>query len=308
VDHRDKVQRWKLAIQHFDFDIEHKGCDNTVADGLSRLCPYPEGVEITKLLVIQNLQDSWREQTATLGNMPLQEEGQVRPPSSNEIIQRYHNSTVGHFGVNKTYQKMVMDAELTPWTTMREDIETYIKQCAVCQKLSFEKQTNHITPFTLASYNPMQRIAVDTIGPINKTEDGYKYIIVIIDAFSRYTKLYPTKDTTAVGAADAIVDWVSNFGVPQEIVSENGTQFANRLIDQLKTQLQIKNVSINAYSHEENAIVERANKEVNRHLRAICFDRKIKAKWRQSLPLVQRIMNAQVHESIGVSPAQSVLY
>jgi hypothetical protein len=61
--------------------------------------------------------------------------------------------------------------------------------------------------------------------------------------------------------------------------------------DQLKSCLQIKSVSINAYSHEENAIVERANKEVNRHLRGICFDRKIKEKWRQSLPLVQRIVN-----------------
>jgi hypothetical protein len=91
---------------------------------------------------------------------------------------------------------------------MRTDIETYIKNCAVCQKISFEKQTNHITPFTLASYTPMNRIAVDTIGPINKTEEGYKCILVIIDAFSRYTNLYPTKATTAVGAADAIVDWV----------------------------------------------------------------------------------------------------
>jgi hypothetical protein len=53
VDLRDKVQRWKLAIQHFDFDI-----DNIVADGLSRLCPYPEGVEITKLLIIQDLHDT----------------------------------------------------------------------------------------------------------------------------------------------------------------------------------------------------------------------------------------------------------
>ena len=42
IDHREKVKRWKLSMQHFDFDIEHiAGELNVVADGLSRLCQYP---------------------------------------------------------------------------------------------------------------------------------------------------------------------------------------------------------------------------------------------------------------------------
>ena len=61
-----------------------------------------------------------------------------------------------------------------------------------------------------------------------------------------------------------------------------------------------------AYSKQENAIVERANKEVMRHLRAIVFDTRLKNEWSLVLPLVQRIMNASTHESIGVSPAQLV--
>ncbi len=56
----------------------------------------------------------------------------------------------------------------------------------------------------------------------------------------------------------------------------------------------------------KHSIVERENKEVNRHLRAIVFHRKIKSQWYKLLALVQRIMNAQVHKSLGVSPAQIV--
>ena len=58
------------------------------------------------------------------------------------------------------------------------------------------------------------------------------------------------------------------------------------------------------YSKEESAIVERANKEVMRHLRNIIFDRNIIEKYSLYTPLVQRIMNSSVHQSIGVTPAQ----
>ena len=61
---------------------------------------------------------------------------------------------------------------------------------------------------------------------------------------------------------------------------------------------------IQAYSHQENGIVESSNKEVGRYLVAIIHDIKCLKQWSQMLPLVQRIMNAQVHSSIGVSPAQ----
>lgn len=59
-----------------------------------------------------------------------------------------------------------------------------------------------------------------------------------------------------------------------------------------------------AESKEENAIVERANKEVMRHLRGIILEQKVVTEWSTYLPLVQRIMNASVHSSTGVSPAQ----
>jgi hypothetical protein len=64
---------------------------------------------------------------------------------------------------------------------------------------------------------------------------------------------------------------------------------------------------ITPYSHEENAMVERANKEVMRHVRNIVFDKKTVEDWRFNLPQVQRIMNASVNQSIGCVPAD-ILY
>ena len=57
-----------------------------------------------------------------------------------------------------------------------------------------------------------------------------------------------------------------------------------------------------AYSKQENAIVERANKEVNRHLRALFYDRRIKTAWRECVPLAHRILNTNYFKRTKMSP------
>ena len=63
-----------------------------------------------------------------------------------------------------------------------------------------------------------------------------------------------------------------------------------------------------AYSKEENAIVERANKEVLRHLNALLFDASVHYKWSyEQLPMVQCIMSMVGKTSTGVTPAELIL-
>jgi hypothetical protein len=78
----------------------------------------------------------------------------------------------------------------------------------------------------------------------------------------------------------------------------------NELVAELLKLIGVEHEMTLAYSKEESAIVERANKEVMRHLKAILLDKNIVNDWSNSLPLVQRIMNASVHSALGVSPAQ----
>ena len=306
VEAREKVKRWKLAIQHYDFAIEHiKGSDNIVADGFSRFCQFPESCETEKIMMLQISEDIDRN---FLGGEEYSELLSTKEINSVAFdkISKYHNALVGHFGVEKTYQRMKNDPKITEWSNMKDDVKAYVQQCALCQKLSAIKQDVKTRPFTLASYSPMSRIAIDTLGPLPETEKGYKYVIVIIDAFSRFVKLYPCQDVTAFSAMQAILEWIGIFGCPEELVSDNGTQFSNELIDNLLELMNTRDLKIHAYSKEENALVERANKEVLRHLRAICYNKKMKTIWYIALQLVQRIMNAQVHKSIGVSPSQII--
>ena len=100
---------------------------------------------------------------------------------------------------------MTEEFAIKPWPQMREHVKTFIKRCPICQKLSHTKILVQTENFTTATYNPMERLSVDSIGPLEVDELGMMYIIVIIDCFTRWVELYATPDATAKSAARALL-------------------------------------------------------------------------------------------------------
>jgi hypothetical protein len=149
----------------------------------------------------------------------------------------------------------------------------------------------------------MRRMNIDTIGPFPEDTLGNAYIVVIIDTFTRFVELYKAPNATALTAARALVDHCGRYGIPEQILTDNGPQYYNELIGHLTRSFGMKHLFTVPYSHQENGLVERANKEVGRHLRAILLDHRVVDTWSESLPIIQRIINAKVHEATGVAPA-----
>jgi hypothetical protein len=169
--------------------------------------------------------------------------------------------------------------------------------------MSQVKHGIYATPFTTASYSPMGTLNIDSIGPVSTDLFGDCHIIVIICCFTRFIELYAAADT--MSAARALLNHHGRYGVSQYVRSDRGSQYVNELIRNFCDLVGSEVNPTIAYSKEENSIVERANEEVMRHLRAIIFDRRIVDHWSSDyLPLVQRIMNAQTKIPTGVSPAQ----
>ncbi len=275
-----KVKRWKLAIQEYNFDIEHiAGEDNVAADAFSRLCI--------------------REHSAA----ELNAEDIVIPPNIKRTIRGVHNSTAGHNGVEKTLLKL-KEKGVAPWKYMRDHVTSYIRKCPICQKLDYRSVKNYTEPFTTHSAEPMQSLSLDAIGPLPKDQYGNCYVLVVIDMFTRFVELYSIPDVSALYAAKALLCQIGRYGAPNKIRSDRGSQFVNETITQLLKLVGTEHELTLAESKEENGLVERANKEVMRHLRAILLDVRITDDWSTYLPLVQRIMNASEHSSIGMSPAQ----
>jgi hypothetical protein len=145
----------------------------------------------------------------------------------------------------------------------------------------------------------MVRLNMDFIGPIG---DDQGYILVIIDCFSRWIELYACDNATAQEAARCLLEHFGRYGAPAQILSDNGSHFVNETIKEFLTHVGTEHRLTVAYSKEENAIVERSNKEVNRHVRNLVFDRKIQSRWRQNLPFAMRIINAHPNQLTKVAP------
>jgi hypothetical protein len=167
--------------------------------------------------------------------------------------------------------------------------------------MNARNQVIRASRFVLSSLKPMERIAIDTIGPV-PDDMGFKYIIVLIDTFTRYVELFPKQEVTALAAADALFKHMCRFTTPLEIVTDFGSQFVNQMLTHFTEMSGIKHHTSIPYSKEENGIVERANKEVNRHIRNILFDKGHFKNWSRLLCMTERILNSSVKQPLGASP------
>ena len=301
----DKVLRWDLYLQNFQIRKEYiKGSENEISDTFSRLCSVSDKNEYIHPLMEENIETEYlgicqEFDKNTEYIAPVEEEARSLSTEVYKLMSKVHNSIVGHLGVERTIKKLIrLDHK---WPTMRADVIKFIKECPCCQKMSYLKVPILTSPYTTASLELMKKISMDCIGPIRES-DGYTHILTIIDNFSRYVGLYPIKGPTALEIARSLLVHIGTFGCLSIMQMDNGTEFINQLINELVLLLGTQATAILAYSKEENAIVERCNFEVMRHLRAMIFEINKREAWPYYIPLAQRIINTEVSSVTGVSP------
>ena len=278
-----KVYNWKLAIQGFDMIIEYiKGNDNVVADVFSRLIEHSDQAQVNLIITPQY---------------------NAEQP---KLLDVCHTFIGAHVGVNKTvqYLRTQYPDKTSPevWPYLLHDVPTFIRACPLCQKFSRVIKPIQASRFVLNADRPMLKLDIDTIGPIEADANGNQYIIVMIDAFSRYVDLYPAKDASAISAAVALYNHGCKLGWPSLITTDRGSQYVNELFTHLLMLTGTEHNRTTPASKEENGLVERANKEVNRFIRNLAYEKEISKDWSTFLPTVMMFLNSSVKKSLGVSP------
>ena len=149
-------------------------------------------------------------------------------------------------------------------------------------------------------YLPWMRIHVDLIGPLNVTENHNKYILTVIDALSRYvlTEALPNKEAETV--VSALVKLFSKFGIPSQIISDQGREFINRVLVELCEVFKISRNLVTPYHPSANGLIERANGRLISILRPMALENPII--WDEMLPMATFAYNTAYHRSIQDSP------
>ena len=132
----------------------------------------------------------------------------------------------GHMGIKKTTDKI---QSAFYWPGIQGDVTRFCKSCGVWQKTVSKGSVPKVPLEKMPLIDkPFKRVAIDLVGPISpSSEDGHRYILTLVDLSTRYPEAVPLRNIDTETLAEALVDMFSRLGVPEEILSDLGTQFVS---------------------------------------------------------------------------------
>jgi len=165
----------------------------------------------------------------------------------------------------------------------------------------------HTTPLTLfQATEPLTELSVDIFGPIPASKKGNRFILVITNRFAKLTKCVALRQITAMSVASAIIDaWVTAYGPPDRILSDQGPQFMSNFFIAVMKMLGTETIRTTAYHPETIEQVERYNRTMATQLRHYVADHP--SRWDELLPVITVAYNSQPHRSTGIAPFELVI-
>ncbi|GFW67790.1 retrovirus-related Pol polyprotein from transposon 412 [Trichonephila clavipes] len=158
----------------------------------------------------------------------------------------------------KTLQKV---RERFYWYNVRSDVG---KCCSICDPCAARKGPRKHTRVQMYNVGaPFERIAFDILGPLPRSSDGNNNILVVMDCFTKWPEAYPIPDQEASNAAEILVQhWISRFGVPQQLHSDQGRNFDSAVCKRLCEILSIDKPRTTALHPQSDSMVERFNRTI----------------------------------------------
>ncbi|KAL0211232.1 hypothetical protein P9112_009530 [Eukaryota sp. TZLM1-RC] len=132
----------------------------------------------------------------------------------------------GHLGMYESLRRLVSSDYY--WPSMKDDMKNHVRSCPSCQKTAHVSKPN--TPSTESLWADIffANLNVDTIGPLPPDQEANKYILVIMDSFTRFTIPVTLTESNARLTADALI-WSAVFGIHFSNHIDNGPEFANNV-------------------------------------------------------------------------------
>lgn len=223
----------------------------------------------------------------------------VPTPLRAGLVKMAHESAF--YGAHSGYKTVLLHLRrYYYWPAMKSDILSFTKDCRVCAAHSGDA---HHGPFALTPNpsRPFARIAVDTVGPLRETASGNKYILVAVDMFTRWPIAVACKAADSKSFLRFLMDdIICNFGPPDEILTDNGSQFTSQVSLDALQALGIGAHRTSGYRPNANGMCERMNKSIIERLSKACSGQPLI--WDQWLPQVVWAMRAKCASATQMSP------
>ena len=338
----EQFARWAMYLQAFRFIIAYRqGVLHTNVDALSRpvlallACKYPEYQNVTTLDVSQKALDPYEDSTLLhylqfkrlpkgsskkqvkriekladhyqLHDNELQFRKDVTKPFQHvvppqdkrvELIEKTH--LLGHFGIQSTVNRLRSEFH---WNKMVHDVTRVLKQCLVCKRNTKLPSIEHPAR-ALPVTGLFDRVGIDLVFGLPTTSDGFVGILVITEYLSKYPFALPIKSKTAIEISEKFFNYISLFSPPKVVLSDQGTEFNNDLVDNLTKLHGIEHRVTSAYHPRTNGQTERFNKTLIISLRKHAEQNPLN--WAKWLDYVLLSYRNRVHETTAFTPYEIV--
>ena len=180
-------------------------------------------------------------------------------------------------------------------------IKEFVSNCHVCKLIKGRLPKPIKLKTAPLPSRPFETVSMDFVGPLITTDGGNKYILSVIDLFSRFCVLeaLPTKNSDEV--IKTLRRIFNNFGYPNTLISDNALEFTSAALNCFTTLHSIKKTEVLTYSAWSNGIVERNNAKITNLLKL--YINTMDDSWDMFLDTVANCINNTLNESLKETPA-----
>ena len=221
-----------------------------------------------------------------------------------QFLEMAHDSPVaGHLGVARTYGRLRKNFH---WPYQKQDVIKWCRTCEICQRMG--KPGHRLAPIPLKPIEvpsqPFQRLIVDCVGPLPRSQGGKEYLLTMMCATTRYAEATPLKGLTAKEVVEALIKFFTTVGFPRYIQTDQGTNFESHLFLQVMKEMEIHHVKSAPYHPETQGALERFHQTLKTMVRAYCGEHT--KDWEAGLPLLLFALRSAKQESLGFSPFEMI--
>jgi transposase InsO family protein len=221
-----------------------------------------------------------------------------------ELLRDIHAGECGHHASASTLTAKAYRSGFY-WPSALWDAAEMVKRCEACQfhakQIHQPVQELQTIPLTW----PFAVWGLDILGPFPRVQGGYRYLYVAIDKFTKWVEVEPVCTIPARSVVKFIRGLVCRFGVPNRIITDNGSQFTSGLFREYCALAGIKICFASVDYPRSNGQAERANAEVLKGLKTRSFNAKLEAcgkKWLDNLQSVLWSIRTTATKPTGETP------
>ena len=342
---RGVFARWIAELEGFDFTVKYvRGKCNEKADALSRnekssLNEMPADRVDEKIYSIAKENPDFHDQLKNEQNSdriisytksciengsPIKE-GQLRRvakqlrvvdgvltkngrPVVPPIIRSYVMSEMhklGHYGTEKLYDLL---KQRFYWPKMYGYVKNFVSQCKTCSQCKADSPSPKAPLIPIREPQaPLEFISID-VAHFPTSIDGYKYILLMGDIFSKYINAVPMADQEADTIVNALWEhWITIFGCPVFIHSDQGSNVDGETVRAICKKFNMKKRRTSGYHSEGNGFAERNIRSIRELMRTLLLDFEVpQNQWTKILPSVLFALNTSLSSATKHSPYEVV--